>query len=70
MSEKKIIATEHDLVNARIGVINQYEAIFDANTRQQLEELGIQKFINYVVDGSANQQALIRFYATCLHPKG
>jgi hypothetical protein len=69
LSEKKIIANEHDIANARMGITIRYEEMFDPDTRQKLEEFGIQKFIDYTINRVAAQQALIRHYSNCLHPK-
>jgi hypothetical protein len=69
VTDRKIIANEHDIVNARMGIAIQYEGMFDADTRQKLEELGMQKFIDYAVDRVASQAAQIRHYSNCLHPK-
>lgn len=61
--------TNDDLAIARSGVVMQYEAMFDANTRAKLAELGIDKFIDYTANRIAHQEAYLRFYANCLHPK-
>lgn len=61
--------TNDDLAIARSGVVMQYEAMFDANTRDKLAELGIDKFIDYTANRIAHQEAYLRFYANCLHPK-
>ena len=59
---------DHDI--ALGGVVMQYEAIFDHETRAKLEELGIDKFINYTANRIAHQDAYLRFYANCLHTLG
>jgi len=47
----------------------QYEAMFDAETRAKMAELGIDKFIDYQANRIAHEQAYAMFYASCLHPK-
>jgi hypothetical protein len=59
---------EH-IQQTRNGVLIQYEAMFDADTRAKMAELGIDKFIDYSADRIANEEAWTMFYASCLHPK-
>jgi hypothetical protein len=47
----------------------QYEAMFDAETRAKMAELGIDKFIDHTASRIAHEQAYTMFYASCLHPK-
>jgi hypothetical protein len=62
-------ATQADLDISRTGVLTQYECMFDADVREQLAELGIDRFLDYVITSRAKSQAQIRFYSNCLHPK-
>ena len=61
--------TDTDITLTKSGMKIQYEAMFDADTRAQLEALGISKFMDHVALLLASQEAYIRFYANCLHPK-
>jgi hypothetical protein len=60
---------QHDMDSARFGVILQYTSMFDEPTRKQMEELGINKFIDHVILLQANQAAWVRYYANFMHPK-
>jgi len=64
-----VFANDNDTKQARDGVTIQYERMYDADTRKKLEELGVSKLLDYAVDRIASQNARIRFYANCLHPK-
>lgn len=68
MAEGVKVTQEH-VERARNGVVIQYEAMFDAETRTKLAELGIDKFIDYAANRIANEEAWVMFYASCLHPK-
>jgi predicted SnoaL-like aldol condensation-catalyzing enzyme len=61
--------TDTDIATTKSGMKIQYEAMFDANTRAKLEALGINRFMDHVALVMASQEAYIRFYANCLHPK-
>jgi hypothetical protein len=61
--------TQAELDIARTGVLTQYECMFDADVRDQLAELGIDRFLDYVITTRASNMAQIRFYSNCLHPK-
>jgi hypothetical protein len=62
-------ATQEHIQRARNGIVIQYEAMFDAETRAKMAELGIDKFIDYQAERIAHEQAYVMFYASCLHPK-
>ncbi len=64
-----VFANDNDTKQAHGGVTLHYELMFDAETRQKLEELGVNKLLDYAVNRIASQNARIRFYANCLHPK-
>ena len=61
--------TDTDIATTKSGMKIQYEAMFDADTRAKLEALGISKFMDHVAIVMSSQEAYIRFYANCLHPK-
>lgn len=61
--------TQADLDISRMGVMIQFESLFDQETRTQLDQLGMQKFLNYVVQQRAHSLALIRHYSNFMHPK-
>ncbi len=61
--------TDTDIATTKSGIKIQYEAMFDADTRAKLEELGINRFVDHVALMLASQEAYIRFYANCLHSK-
>lgn len=61
--------TQSDIDIARMGINLQFTAMFDEPTRKTLETLDIQKFIEHMVQVRASDQAYLRFYANCLHPK-
>lgn len=63
-----ITPTQNDIDIARSGVMIQFNAMFDNDTKKQLEELGIEKFIDYAANRIAHQEAYIRYYANFLHP--
>jgi hypothetical protein len=62
-------ATQEHIQRARNGIMIQYEAMFDAETRAKMAELGIDKFIDHTASRIAHEQAYTMFYASCLHPK-
>jgi hypothetical protein len=61
--------TQEHIQRARNGIMIQYNAMFDAETRNKMAELGIDKFIDYQAERIAHEQAYTMFYANCLHPK-
>lgn len=61
--------TNDDLRIAESGVRTQFSSTFDPDTITELNELGIQKFIDKMIQVIASQHAQIRFYSSCLHPK-
>jgi hypothetical protein len=60
--------TEH-IQRARNGIMIQYNAMFDTDTRVKMAELGIDKFIDYAADRIANEEACTMFYSSFLHPR-
>lgn len=66
---EKIVPNQAQLDWVRDAVNRQYESMFDAETREKLTELGIQKLLDHHVTRIATQEAIITFYSNCLHPK-
>lgn len=64
-----IKSTQIDLDSAKMGIDIQFNSMFDEPTRQTMESLGIQKFLDHMIVLRALDQATIRFYSNFLHPK-
>lgn len=65
----QIKPTAEHIRRTRNGVMIQYEAMFDAETKAKLAQLDIYKFIDYAADRIAHEEACSMFSVSCLHPK-